>query len=346
MENRNIDMRCRIIIVELMKEGYATGSIKEIMKSRHGVEVSKRGIQKIIKKFKTSGLYEDKKRSGRPPKLSKRSERIIRRTCLKNRTMSLNNITKCFNIQHSPIVSRHTVNRILVKYGLRSHRAVRKPFLNQKQRKRRMEWARYKRHWDAARWAHVVFSDESIFHAFSQNSSHQIRRFDKERFSPLTTKKVQAHKSKVHVWGCFSRFGVGILKRIRGNINSKVYQDLLVNDIDLICKCLVFPLQHFIFQHDNAPAHRSVSTLSFLTERNINILEWPANSPDANPIENLWHLIKSKINTLGPLTSEQMWTEIQNAWYNIPGHVCRALVDSMPRRVTAMLKMKGYPTKY
>jgi transposase len=346
MTKRNIDAKNRVIIVELKKEGYTTASIKEIMLSRHEINVSKRGIQKIIKKYDTTGLYEDKKRSGRPDKLSERSRRIIRLMSLRNRALSVRSITSNFNIQGTEHVSRDTVSKILIKYGLRSYRPSRKPFITLKQRRGRIEWARSKRHWDNNKWAQVVFSDESMFQIFGQRSSHRIRRFNYERYSPICTRKVIGHGTQVHVWGCFSRYGVGILKRIRGNINSTVYQDVLINDIELIGKCLVFPERNFIFQHDNAPCHRSASTVSFLEDHNICLLDWPANSPDANPIENLWHIIKSKITTLGLLNAEELWSEIQNIWYNIPSTICRNLVDSMPRRVANILKMKGFATKY
>ena len=69
MTKGNVDYTNRSIIVELNKEGYTTASIKQIMQSRHKIVVSKRGIQKMIKKYNTTGLYEDKKRCGRPVKL-------------------------------------------------------------------------------------------------------------------------------------------------------------------------------------------------------------------------------------------------------------------------------------
>ena len=137
-------MKCRIIIVELIKEDHATTSIQEIILSRHGINVLKHGIQKIIQKYNTEGLYENRKQSGRPPKLSKRSMRVIRRTCLQNIPMSLTKISNAFNVGRSVHIGRDTVGRILKKYGLRSHQPIFKPFITAKQWKKRMEWARSK----------------------------------------------------------------------------------------------------------------------------------------------------------------------------------------------------------
>jgi len=346
MSNRNIQIKDRVIIVELMNEGHSTASIKQIMFDRHDVDVSKRGIQKIVHKYKSEGIYGDRKRIGRPLKLSKRSQSFIRRLCLKNRRMSLTNLSRTYNMGSDLHVSRCTVNRILNKYGLRSHPAVCKPLVNDKQRKRRLQWARSRQQWDINKWSHVVFSDESMFRTHNHCHSQRIRRFQNERFSPICTKKIIQHGAQVHVWGCFSRFGVGILKRIQGKLNSEAYQTKILNDMNLVGHCIVFPLRTFIMQHDNAPCHRSASTVSYLTEQHIEVLDWPANSPDANPIENLWHFIKMKLNDLGPMNSDKMWKEIQNIWYNIPSALCRRLVDSMPRRVSSIIKMKGYPTKY
>ena len=80
-------------------------------------------------------------------------------------------------------------------------------------------------------------------------------------------------------------------------------------------QCLVFPAKEFIFQHDLAPCHRSASRIAFLANKNVLVLDWPGNSPDANPIENLWPIMKAKPRDMGPLTSEQMWASIQDIWY-------------------------------
>ena len=150
--------------------------------------------------------------------------------------------------------------------------------------------------------------------------THGHKLFQNERFSPICTNKIIQHGAQVHVCGCFSRFSEGILKQIQGKLNSEVYQIKIVNDINIVGNWVVFPLLRFILQHDNPPCHRSASTLCFLTERYINVLDCHANSPDANSIENLWHFIKMKINDLGLMNSDQIRKEIQNKWSPIPCH--------------------------
>ena len=111
-------------------------------------------------------------------------------------------------------------------------------------------------------------------------------------------------------------------------------------------QCLVFPAKEFIFQPELEPCHRSALTIAFLANKNVPGLNWPGNFPDANPIENFWHIMKAKPRDMGPLTSEQMCASIQDICNNIPSSVCRRLIDSMPRWLSTILTMKGYLTKY
>ncbi len=94
-----------------------------------------------------------------------------------------------------------------------------------------------------------------------------------------------------------------------------------------------------IFQQDLAPAHTAKGTKSWFNDQSVTVLDWPANSPDLNPIENLderhqtqqcrWHEGRYQSN-LGFITPEQ----------------CHRLIDSMPRRIDAVIHAKGGPTKY
>ncbi len=101
----------------------------------------------------------------------------------------------------------------------------------------------------------------------------------------------------------------------------------------------------FIFQQDLAPAHTSAkSTKSWLIE--IGVLDWPANSPDLNPVENLLGIIKRKMRNKRPKYADELKATVKETWASIPPQQCHKLITSMPRRIEAVIKAKGAPTKY
>ena len=66
-----------------------------------------------------------------------------------------------------------------------------------------------------------------------------------------------------------------------------------------------------VFMHDGIPCHEAKSVKSFLREKNVDILDWPGNSPDLNPIENLWHVMKNKVADQHPTSMESLKTAIK-----------------------------------
>ena len=84
-----------------------------------------------------------------------------------------------------------------------------------------------------------------------------------------------------------------------------------------------------------------------MADQNIQQLDWPGNSPDLNPIENLWAILKKKIAQKRPSSQSELHYWIRHIWaQEIQPAVCRRLVLSMPDRIRAVLKAKGWPTKY
>lgn len=83
------------------------------------------------------------------------------------------------------------------------------------------------------------------------------------------------------------------------------------------------------FQQDNDPKHTSRLAKRWMEENNIDLMVWPAQSPDLNPIENLWCDIKKEVFIAKPKNSNDLWSVIQEAWLKIPCDRCNKLVDSM-----------------
>ena len=103
---------------------------------------------------------------------------------------------------------------------------------------------------------------------------------------------------------------------------------------------------NFRFMHDNAPCHKAKLISNWMREENIQCEEWLPQSPDLNPIENIWDYMETKLEKMPSTTVSELWETLQEIWRSIPSEVILNLVRSMPRRVQAVLKAKGGHTKY
>ena len=160
-----------------------------LIRHRTGIRVTIQHVRKNILKFQRTGNYKDHKRAGMANNFYLRSKRIIRRICLKNSRLSLTNIAGSYKTMSEDRMSKSTVNRIFLKYGLRSSRYVNKPFLTDRQQKKKMNWARKRKEWPREDWYQVVFRDKCMFRTLNNCERDTIRRFDYERFSPICTNK-------------------------------------------------------------------------------------------------------------------------------------------------------------
>ena len=104
----------------------------------------------------------------------------------------------------------------------------------------------------------------------------------------------------------------------------------------------------FIFMHDGAPCHKAKAVTEYLRVNDVQVLEWPGNSPDMNPIENIWGILKAEMSKKTITTRTQLVEELIAVWVRDEkfSSKCEALVQSMPARIQALLKAKGSFTKY
>jgi hypothetical protein len=147
------------------------------------------------------------------------------------------------------------------------------------------------------------------------------------------------------VWGSFAAAGRGslVFVPVGKMVNAEFYVEMLKERLQRTLTLL----NCTTFQQDSAPCHTAKSVSKWMNSQRINVLEWPGNSPDLNPIENLWFMMKRKVRNHAPksMTDLQYW--IKRVWVlEVTKEMCAKLVSSMPRRIQAVLDCKGKMTKY
>ena len=146
------------------------------------------------------------------------------------------------------------------------------------------------------------------------------------------------------MWRCFSGYEIGTINRITDSMTATVYRDLL-NTVMLPYAECAMPIS-WTFHYGNDPKHTARLVKTWIEESNIKVMEWPPQSPDLNPIENMWMAVKRSIGSKVFRNGDDLFVELEKQWNSITMTYVDKLIDSMPKRCSAVLKNNGYATKY
>ena len=275
---------------------------------------------------------------------TKRDDNYIAQVSTRNRRATVPVITSMIRNNFKKSVSESTVRRRLKDHGLIGRIAVKKPLLRQVNVKKRLKWAKEHRHWTIAQWKNVLWSDESKFEVFGTKRKIYVRRRKNEKFlKDCIAPTVKHGGGSIMVWGCFGNSHVGNLVKIEGILKKEGYHNIIQRHVVPSGTKIIG--KNFIFQQDNDPKHTSKFCKNYLAnlqkQKKLQVMVWPPQSPDLNPIELLWEELDRAVRKECPTSQTDLWNLLQREWDKISEKTLDKLVARMPRLCEAVIKNKG-----
>lgn len=310
-------------------------SIHEIAKK---YKCDRKTIKSILKKHRETGCVANRPGRGRKRKLNPQQERAVVKKLKrgKNSTVVSREISQKLKEPISPATIQRIGNRGGAKYLVVEEQDL----LTEEHKRKRVEFARCRAKND---WIFTLFTDEKTFQV--GGGPHKMWQDPKHR----RTREVVRHPKKIHVWGGIGYYYKTKLYFFEENLNSKLYQKILRLRLppESSPDCPEGREADWIFVQDLDPKHRAKSTSAYLDEvAPDRMKDFPAKSPEINIIEDMWSAVARAIEHYNITSVDQLKRLVKKAWDELPWELVRKSVDSIPRRLKAIIKAEGGRVKY
>src|SRR6478735_1528816 len=295
-----------------------------------------------------------KPKGGRPKLLSAADEGYCVRQVTKNRISSATKVAKELEKDTGRKVSVDTVCRALHKAGLSAIEKPKKPLLSAKNIRKRLSWCMAHKDWTIDDWKRVIWSDETKINRFNSDGRTWAWIRSGESLKSHHVKMAVKHGAgSIMLWSAITYAGVGWMCKINGNMDKELYKEILEDELERTIEYgvskLGFQRHQVNFQHDNDPKHTSKVVKEYLQKQFYTVLQWPAQSPDLNPIENMWSLLKRRLNDYetAPKGMNELYERVTKVWYDLmKPEECQKVIESMPQRIHKCIQNKGRWTDY
>ncbi len=310
--------------------------------------VSQSVIQRLWARYQETGSAVRRPGSGRLRATSARNDRAMVVMAKRRRFDSAVTLNRDFSRVTNVNVSVQTFRNRLHEANLHARRpAVRVP-LTAGHRQNRLAFARDHHLWRLRQYRHILFTDESKFCLDFNDGRRRVWRQRNDRFRDCCVAEHDRWGSgSVTVWGGISYDGrTDLHVFMEGTVTSQRYRDEILSPYVVPYAGAVG--QDFILMDDNATAHRARIVNAFLGDQGIERMDWPARSPDLNPIEHVWDMLQRRIQARiqKPTTRIELANALVQEWELIPLADIHMLIRSFPTRLQEVIRSRGGHTHY
>lgn len=341
MSRRHLTREEQIRAVAMLEAGAIQRVVAETLQTGQNV------ISRLWSRYRTTGDVAER-HTGRNRITTPRQDRFLQNMARRQPNITAMQMVQRLQSDHQLLVSDQTARRRLHEAGLHSRRPLRVPALRRGNRGRRLLWAREHFAWSDEQWSMVLFSDESRFGFHPDSRRLRVWRVPGRRSRLQHPQEVHSYQGgTIMVWAGIRMGARTDLIWIRGNMNALKYRNEVVEPV--IIPHRVQMGQEFQLMHDNARAHTAQLVSTVLREHAVRVMDWPAQSPDMNPIEHAWDMLQRRaMVNFSPnlMTEEQLFLHLKRTWDLIPQLDLDNLILSMNNRCRTLINVRGGNTDY
>ena len=336
-----LDVSTRVRVVVLRQKGHSVAEIRERL-IEEGNPVSSVSIYKLLKKYECTGSVVDLNRKPSIPKILQ-SEHLhfLDEALAEDDELTARKLRDMLEQRWpNPKVSISSIKRVR-KHDLGWIRTRPKycQLIRVANREKRLEWCQ-ETITNKETFDNIIWTDEC-----SVQLDHHGRLCFRKVKQPRKLKPRPKHPPKLHVWAGITCRGATSIVVFKGVMTSTRYCSIL--ETALLPFIQAAFLDSHRFQQDNDPKHTSNYTKTFLYENGINWWKTPAESPDLNPIENVWASLKYYLrHEYKPKNLEGVIDGIKMFWKNMSPEVCQKYIGHLQTVMPKVVQVEGAPSGY
>lgn len=303
-------------------------------------------INRAIKRYEDHGTMRRLPGQGRPRKTTAAQDRRMVRTAVRERFVTARKLASEHAETTGVNISSQTVRRRLHAADLRGRVPKKAPKLTAEHKAARRLYVEAYGDWGQAEWRHSMFSDEVRFGLHQCDGRVKIWRRQGER-DQVFQERVAYEGGSLMFWGAIQLGWKSelVLLPPPGFTAARYVNEVVLPHV--VPRRQEYGAQ-LRFQQDGARPHTAHHTMGVLQQHDIELINHPSLSPDLNPIEHAWDELDRRIRKRVPQPQDiwELLVMVLEEWDGIEQAVLDNLINSMPRRVTAVRRARGGNTTY